>query len=304
MYDVCIIGSGPAGMSAGIYAARKALKVLVLEEKSIGGSVPFAPWVENYPGVGKVPGAELAGRMQKQLEGFGVGIIVGKVSGLERKGSGFVIRTPEAGYVARTVILATGCKYSRLGIPGEGEFSGKGVSYCSTCDGPFFAQKKVAVIGGGNTALSSAILMCDIASEVCLVHRRGELRGDEALRERLGGTRLLLNCIPKRIIGDKFVTGLEIEHNETKKIEVLDIQGIFVNIGTVPNSELAKGLGAGLDKAGNVVVDPNYATTIPGLFAAGDVTGGVKQIIVAAAQGAIAAIEAYELVRYGKHVSE
>ncbi|MFH1448215.1 MAG: FAD-dependent oxidoreductase [Candidatus Micrarchaeota archaeon] len=302
MYDVLIVGAGPAGMSAAIYSARKALSTVIIESKSIGGATARAPIVENYPGVEKLTGVELSERMRKQVESFGVKITIGSVVGVSRSGEYFKIKTTDSEYDARAVVLATGSYYEKLGIPGEKEFLGKGVSYCATCDGAFFSGKKVAVIGGGNTALSAAIMMCDIASDIYLVHRKKELRGDESLQQRLGRTGLVLGYAPKSIVGDRFVTALELEHMETKEKKTLAVDGIFINIGTVPSSDIAKSIGAEVDERGNIKVDCNGATNIPGLFAAGDVTGGINQIVIAAAQGAAAAIGAHQHIKYGKSI--
>jgi thioredoxin reductase (NADPH) len=304
MYDVCIVGAGPAGMSAAIYAARKALSVIVLESKSIGGYLGLAPWVENYPGVEKVTGMELADRMKKQLDHFGIKVTVDTVVGVKKTNGTFKVKTTDSEFETKAVILATGCDYAKLNVPGEKEFLGRGVSYCSTCDGAFFQGKKVAVVGGGNTALSAAIMMCDIAEDVYLINRRAELRGDEVLQSNLGKTKKMLCYTVKRVIGDKFVTGVELETCDTKKTTILPIDGLFVNIGAVPSSDIAKSLGAKVNAKNNINTECNGATNVPGLFAAGDVTGGIRQIIVAAAQGAMAADGAYQFIKYGKHVGE
>ncbi len=302
MYDVCIVGAGPAGMTAAIYAVRKALSVLLLESKGTGGYLALAPWVENYPGVEKVSGMELAERMKKQLDYFKIKVTMGTAVGVSRTKTGFKIKTTDSEYESKTVILTTGCDYAKLGIPGEDEFLGKGVSYCATCDGPLFSGRKIAVIGGGNTALSAAIMMCDIASEVYLVNRRTELRGDESLQNRLGEAKKLLGYMPTRILGERFVTGIELEDTKTKKKTILPLDGVFINIGAVPSSDIARAMGAELDVKGSIKTETNGATNIPGLFAAGDVTGGIKQIIVAAAQGAMAATGAHDYIKYGKNV--
>jgi thioredoxin reductase (NADPH) len=291
-------------MSAAIYAGRKALSVLMLESKGVGGYLALAPWVENYPGVEKVSGLELAERMKKQLDYFKIKVTMGTVVGISRTKSGFKIKTADSEYESKTVILATGCHYSNLGIPGEKEFLGKGVSYCATCDGVFFTGKRVAIIGGGNTALSAAIMMCCIADQVYLVNRRAELRGDESLQNRLGKTKKFLGYVPTRILGDRFVTGLELEETKTKKKIVVPLDGVFINIGAVPTSDIAKAMGADINGTGNIKTECNGATNIPGLFAAGDVTGGIKQIIIAAAQGAMAATGAHDHIKYGKTVKE
>ncbi len=301
-YDVCIVGAGPAGMSAAIYAGRKALSTVVFESKTIGGNLALAPWVENYPGVERVSGAELAERMHKQLDYFGINVVQDVVVGASKPDGYFRVKATKGNYEAKTLILATGCNYAKLGIPGEEEFAGKGVSYCATCDGPLFSGKKVAIIGGGNTALSSAIMMGGIASEVYVINRREQLRGDEMLQKRLGKTKLVLCCSPTKIIGDRFVTGVELQNNQTKKKEILEVDGVFVNIGATPSAEIAKGLGVHVDARGHIKTDIHGKTSLPGLFAAGDVTGGIKQIIIAAAQGAAAATGAHDFIKYGKFV--
>ncbi len=304
MYDILIVGAGPAGMSAAIYAARKNLSTLLIESKSAGGYMALAPWVENYPGVEKVTGMELSERMRKQVESFDIKITLGTVVGISKDANVFKIKTTDSEFESKTVILATGCEYGKLRVPGEDEFLGKGVSYCATCDGMMFSGKRVAIIGGGNTALSAAIMMCDIAEEVYLVHRRTELRGDESLQQRLGKTKTVLGYTPKKIIGDKFVTGIELEKRDTKEKKTIDLEGIFVNIGAVPSSEIAKTLGAGINGKGHIKTNHDGSTSVPGLFAAGDVTGGIRQIVVATAQGATASTGAHDYLKYGKSVDE
>ncbi|MFH0817444.1 MAG: FAD-dependent oxidoreductase [Candidatus Micrarchaeota archaeon] len=302
-YDVCIVGAGPAGMSAAVYARRKALSTIIFESNAIGGYLSLAPWVENYPGVEKVTGVELAERMRKQVEYFGLKVTPDAVVGITKAEGGFNVKTTHDELTAKTVILATGCDYAKLGIPGESEFLGKGVSYCATCDGPLFSGKKIAIVGGGNTALSAAIMMNDIASEVYIINGRNELRGDEILQKQLGKAKLFLGYSPKRIIGDRFVRGVELENTHTKEKKTVEIDGLFVNIGATPSSDFAKSLGAQISAKGHIKADNHSKTNVPGLFAAGDVTGGIRQIIIAAAQGATAATAAHDFIKYGKNVS-
>jgi len=291
-------------MTAAIYAGRKALSTAIFESKSVGGYLSLAPFVENYPGVEKVTGIELAMRMEKQLESFGISITYDAVVGVTKTNDCFKIKSTKGECEAKAVILTTGCDYAKIGVPGEKELLGKGVSYCATCDGPMFSGKRIAVIGGGNTAISAAIMMEDIASEVYVINRRKELRADETLQKRLKKANLMLCRRPTRIIGEKFVSGIELEGCDTKEKTMLEVDGIFVNIGATPTSEIAKSLGAKTDSRGHILTECNGATNVPGLFAAGDVTGGIRQIIVAAGQGAMAATGAHDYVRYGKSVSE
>lgn len=298
IYDLIIIGAGPAGLSSGIYAARRKLKTLIIEKDLPGGQMLLTSDIQNYPGFSKISGNELAERMENQVKEFGVEIANVEATKLDIKGNMKDITTDEGEYEGKSIVLATGSSYKKLGVKGEMEFTGRGVSYCATCDAPFFKGKIVAVIGGGNSAISNAIYLSEIAERVYLIHRREQLRAEEARQKELKekGVELILNSTVEEILGENLVNSIKIKDtkNETKKI---DVNGVFISIGTVPNSGLAKEAGVDLDEKGFIKINKNQETNIEGVFAAGDVTGGVMQISTAIGEGCIAALSAYRYVR-------
>ena len=295
--DVVIIGAGPAGMAAGIYGARAGLKCFILEKGAAGGQVMLSPWIENYPGFPRIEGMKLMETMAAHAREY-VQIIEGvEVIGIEPKGEEFKITTSSGQLTSRGIILATGAFHKKLLVPGEEEYYGKGVSYCATCDGFFFRKKKVAVIGGGNTALTEALYLLSIGCDVTLIHRRDALRADQHLQDTANERKLKikLNTILEKIIGDEdTVTAAELSSKQTGKKERMDVDGIFVAVGTVPGSALAKSLCLEMDEQGWVKVDQNYRTNMPFVYAAGDLVGGILQIVSAVHGGAVAALSAFE----------
>jgi thioredoxin reductase (NADPH) len=301
-YDVIIVGAGPAGLTAGIYTSRSGLQTLILEEKFIGGMMAEAPLIENYPGLQEgVGGLDLANRMESQARKFGVQIInPEKVTGLLLQGERKVVKVEKDTYSAIAVILAVGCDYRRLGVPGEQRFHGKGVSYCATCDGPFFKGKTVLVVGGGNSAATSAIYLSALASKVILVHRRGLLRADEVLIQELRDRNItvILNTVVREIKGEAKVENVILENTVTTEKDTRDVDGVFVQIGETPNSQIANDAGVRIGKDGYIFVDHRQRTNIEGVFAAGDVTNcSIKQIGTAVGQAIIAALEAFSYVK-------
>ncbi|MEW6329249.1 MAG: thioredoxin-disulfide reductase [Candidatus Micrarchaeota archaeon] len=299
MYDVIIIGAGPAGSSAAIYAVRKNMKTLVLEGKMVGGEIALSHNMANYLGFTSISGMDFAQRMEEHLKSLNVEIKYEEATELKRARAGFSVSTASGNkYESKTVILATGARYKRLNIPGEKELLGKGVSYCSTCDGPFFKDKVVAVIGGGNTAVSSALLLASFAKKVYTVHRRDEFRADEIMvKELMKKTECVCNHVPLEIIGKESVTGLRVQEVNTKKERVLEVQGVFVHVGAVPSTELAKQAGVEMDERGYIKTDRHQRTSVPGFFAAGDIAGVAWQVAAAVGQGAVAAISAYDYLK-------
>lgn len=299
-YDVIIIGGGPAGLTAGIYAKRFGIEPLVIAKES-GGLMATAPLLENWPGEKSITGAKLAQKMEKQAKKLKVKVVfdsVEKVNGVNN-GAKFVAGAIEKEYSAKSVILATGTKHKHLGVPGEAEFEGKGVSYCATCDGPLFANRTVAVIGGGDSAVKTALLLAGIASKVYLVYRGGALKCDAFNKDSVCShekVKVIYETNVTRILGDKMVNKIELDKPYEGSTQ-LAVDGIFISVGHTPQSELAVGLGATVNDKGEVVVDKFGKTAVPGLFAAGDVTDfGFKQAVTAASQGATAAKEAYDYV--------
>ena len=299
-YDLIIIGGGPAGITAGIYAVRRNLKTLIIEKTEMGGTVALISEIENYPGFKRISGKELTEKFHQHAKELGVEFTIEEVTQIIKTENEFKIKTWENEYKAKAVILATGSKHRKLGVPGEEEFIGKGVSYCATCDAPFFKDKIVAIVGGGNTAVKDAKYLSEICSKVYLIHRRDQFRADEMDVEELKkrtNVEFVLNSIVEEIKGDSKVKFILVRNKETGETKEIAIDGIFIDIGEVPNSDLAESLGVELDEKGFIKVNERMETNVPGVYAAGDVTGGLAQIVVAAAKGAIAAVSAYEYIR-------
>lgn len=300
MYDTIIIGSGPAGFTAGIYAARREMKALIIG-KEMGGQVMWASEIENYPGFEKIANYDLISKMQQQVSKLGVEIKNGEIKRIEQNNSKeFTIYTNKDEFKAKTVILCIGLLPRRLAIPGEQEFQGKGVSYCANCDAPFHKDKDVVVVGGGNSALDAAEVLSKIAKQVYLIHRRQEFRGFEALVEEVKARpniELVLDGKVSEIGGSKnveWVDVLNMKNGETRRIKS---QGVFIEVGRIANTDLVKGM-LKLDEAGQIVVDDYCATTCQGIFAAGDVTQvPFKQITIACGQATIAALAAYQYLQ-------
>jgi thioredoxin reductase (NADPH) len=295
-WDLIIIGAGPAGLTAGIYAGRSGLKTLLLEEKMAGGELAVSPWIENYPGLKGISGPDLAEKMTRHCKKFGAQLHeLEKVMALDLRGEEKVVTTEKSSYSAAALIVATGAHYRPLNVPGEQEFQGRGVSYCTLCDGAFFKGKKVIVVGGGNSAAMSAAYLANIATDVKLVHRRSQLRAEAAAVEALKPkVTFLLDTVVKQIKGDTAVRSVILESTKTGEIRELQVDGVFVQVGEEPNTKLAKEAGIAVDKDGYIVVDARQETNIPSVFAAGDVTSGpVKQVATAVGQAAVAATEAF-----------
>jgi thioredoxin reductase (NADPH) len=301
-YDLVIIGAGAAGLAASIYGVRSGLKTLVLEEKISGGTMVDAPWVENYPGFQSINGTELAQKMVAHAKAAGVKINeFEKVTKLRLEAGLKVVETDKGSYETPTLILASGSAYRQLGVLGEKEFRGRGVSYCGLCDGPFFKNKRVVVVGGGNSAVITALYLAHLESDVKLMHRRDVFRAEEALvrdLKSLKNVEVLWNTEVKEILGEKTVKKVIITDKSSGENKELNVDGVFVQVGEDPNSHLAKEAGVTVDKDNYVVIDGLQHTNIEGVYAAGDVTDHpVKQVGTAVGQGITAATEAYAFVR-------
>jgi thioredoxin reductase (NADPH) len=296
-WDLIIIGAGPAGLAAGIYAGRSGLKTLILEEKMSGGEAAVAPWIENYPGFESISGPELAEKMVAHCKKFGAQINeLEKVISVDLRGERKLVKTTKGEYSASAVIITSGRRHRMLNVPGEQEFLGRGVSYCALCDGAFFKGKNVAVVGGGNSAAMTARYLSSTAGTVKLVHRREALRADaasvEALREQ--SVELLLNFEIKEIRGDTVVRSVVLENKSTGEVKELQFDGVFIQVGEEPNTQFLKEAGIAMDEGGYVIVDSRQRTNIKGVFAAGDVTDStVKQIGAAIGHAIVAATEAF-----------
>jgi len=300
--DVIIVGAGPAGLTAAIYTARSGLRTLVLERGIPGGLAAEAPLIENFPGFPEgISGLVLAERLVKQAKGMGAEIReLEEVTGLDLKAEEQCVKTCKAIYSTSTLIIASGCRYRMLGIPGEKELRGKGVSYCAVCDGAFFKGRRVAVVGGGNSAAASALYLSNLGSKVMLVHRRDQLRAEGALVEDLQGrgVELLLGKEIKRIGGDVRVKCVSVFDNRSGETAELEVDGVFIHIGEVPNSWFAQEAGVKVDDNGYIIVDDRQRTNIRGVYAAGDITPcPVKQVGTAVGQAIMSAIEAFGHVK-------
>lgn len=296
MYDLIIIGSGPAGLSAAVYGKRAGLKLLVLEKAPMsGGQILNTYEVDNYLGMPGINGFDMGMQFREHVDRLGVDFREAQVLELADRDGRKIVRTDEEELEAKAVILASGAVHALLGVPGEEELSGKGVSYCATCDGAFFRGKTVAVVGGGDVALEDAIYLARICSRVYLIHRRDELRGAKVLQEELErqeNVEILYSCKAEEILGKETVEGLRIRKLKTGESVELEISGLFIAVGIHPNTELAKDIAA-CDEGGYLLAGEDCATSLPGLYAAGDVRKKpLRQIVTAVADGANAAVAA------------
>lgn len=300
MYDLMIIGAGPAGMTATVYAARKKLNTVLLS-KDVGGQVNWTLGVENYMGYQFIDGAELMKKFEEQVKQFPIEVKTGQtVKSLTRIDNGFeATAADDKKYQAKAVIVASGKRPRPLNVPGQEKLRSKGVTYCSICDGPLFAGMKVAVIGGGNSALEAADDMIKIADHIYLVSLT-QLTGDQILIDRVKQAKnltIFLEHEVLEILGEKMVEGIRIGDLKTKQEKKLEVAGIFIEIGLIPNSDFAKGV-VSLNRLGEIEVNCSNETGVPGLFAAGDVTSvPEKQIVVAAGEGAKAALQAHRYLQ-------
>jgi thioredoxin reductase (NADPH) len=301
-WELIIVGAGAAGLAAGIYSARSGLRTLIIDEKLAGGTTADAPLVENYPGFSQIGGGELAEKMVLHCRKVGVTIHeVEPVTGLDFEGEQKIVATSRATYEAKAVIIATGSHYREIGVKGEKEFRGKGVSYCGVCDGPFFKGKRVLVIGGGNSAATTTLYLSGIAAEVAVTHRRDAFRAEEALVKDISSKKnvqVFWNTEVKEIAGEKIVNKVILYHNKKGETKEIAVDAVFVQVGEDPNSHLARDAGIQVDDAGYIITDSFQRTSIAGVYAAGDVTNHpVKQVGTAVGQGITAALDAYGYIR-------
>ena len=298
IFDYIIIGAGPAGLSSAQYAARGGLKTLVLEGMGEGGQVTMITDLENYPGVyPAVNGFDFIEVMKNQALAFGAQIKNVQVSSIDKKGSDFVIKTRDTVFTSKAICIATGAVHKNLGVPGEKEFTGRGVSYCATCDGPFFKNKKIFVIGGGDSACSEAVYLSTISKDVTIIHRRDSFRAQKAVVDKMlaAGVKPVYDTVVKSINGTNKVESLTVENVKTGEQTQLPCDVVFIFAGMAPQTELVEMLKK--DEGGYIITDQNMQTSIPGLFAAGDVRAKpFRQIVTATSDGAIAANAAKEMI--------
>jgi len=301
-YDVIIVGAGPAGLTAAIYSARYGLSTAFFETVDPASQLSLTPVIENFPGF-EGSGFELLEKMKNQALKFGAEHKFENVEKLRKVNGKFEVVTESGTYYARALIIATGGKHRELGVPGEKEFVGRGVSYCATCDGHFFRGKKVLVVGGGNTAVTDAIYLKEIGCDVTLIHRRDELRAEKALQEELFSRNIpvIWNSVVLRIEGEEKVERVVILNRVTNEESVLEVDGVFIAVGIRPATDIVMDLGVERDSAGYIRVDKRQRTNVEGVFAAGDCCDNpLKQVVTACGDGAVAANSAFEYVKMMK----
>jgi len=294
-YDIIIVGGGPAGLAAGLYAARARRSTLLIERKVTGGQIALTSDVENYPGIENVNGFELGQTMQRQAEKYGMEAAYADVTGVDQEGPHHVVRTTEGDYRAKAVILAGGADYNRLGVPGEDRLTGFGVSYCATCDAAFFKDQVVAVVGGGDAAMDEGLFVTRYVKRAYVIHRRDALRASAILQERAFAEpklEFVWNTVVEEILGEGAVTGVRTRNVITGEVSRLDVAAVFVFIGMTPNTGYLRGK-LRLDGGGHIFVNEWMETDVPGLYAAGDIrANSARQVVTAAGDGATAAIRA------------
>jgi len=300
-YEVVIIGGGPAGLSAGLYTSRARLSSLLIERGLVGGQLVNAEQVENYPGFPEgISGFELGQLLHQQATKYGLETLLAEATSIELKGKQKVVKTTEGEFAAKAVIIASGSERDKLGIPGEEKFTGKGVSYCATCDAPFFKGQPVAVVGGGDAAITEALHLTKFASRVIVIHRRHQLRASRILQEKaLAEPKIefLWNTIVEEIEGGDVVKRLKLRQVITGEKSALDVAGIFISIGFKPNTAYLKGI-LSLEAAGHITTNEKMETEIAGIFAAGDIRyNSARQAVTAAGDGVTAAIYAEKFIR-------
>ncbi len=294
--DLIIIGAGPAGLTAGLYAGRALLKPLILVGQSLGGQAAATSEMENYPGFPRgVGGMELTQLMAEQAERFGAEIAYEEVTSVDLSAYPFTVTTYGPQFKARSLIITTGASPRKLGVPGEEEFTGHGVSYCATCDGFFYRDKRIVVVGGGDSAVDEGIYLTRFASEVTIVHRRNQLRASQILQERARANekiRFVWDTVVDEIVGDQMVTGVRMHNVKTGEEVTMPTDGVFIYAGLIPNTHLFRGQ-LELTPEGYIIADKRQRTSVPGVYAAGDVQDPwFRQTVIAAGAGAAAAIEA------------
>jgi len=297
VYDIVIVGGGPGGLTAGLYASRASQKVLLLEGSSTVSQITVTDMIENYPGIPEIGGFELIDRFKKQAVGFGLDIRPEHVTSIDKVQlgdvEGWAVKTNNAEYKALSIVFSTGAEWRHLGVPGEEELIGRGVSFCATCDAPFYKNREVAVVGGGDTAVQEAIYLTKFASKVTLIHRRNRLRATGILQKRAFANEKInfaWESVVEEILGDSGVTGVKIKNVKTpEKTREIPADGVFMFIGLTPNTKLVEGL-VNLDKGGYIIADSDMKTSANGIFACGDcISKSLRQVITACGDGATAA---------------
>jgi len=302
MYDICIIGAGIAGLTAVIYARRAGLGAVLIEKNIFGGQMVESAEIGNYPGIPSTTGPELASAAYEQATALGAEVIFDTVTAIEKTDGIWTLTGQAARYEAKAVIVANGATHRKLGCEGEQKFAQRGVSYCATCDGSFYRGKRVAVVGGGNTALEDALFLANLCERVYLIHRRDQFRGDKVLSDAVQereNIELVLDSQVSRIIGEQRVSGAEVI-NKSGESRIIELSGVFVAVGVQPDTELVSSI-VKLDEGGYIIADENGETGVEGLYAAGDCRSKrLRQIVTAAADGANAAFSASNYINQMK----
>lgn len=297
-YDIIIIGAGPGGLTAGIYAGRQGTRNLILDKDMAGGLGREVPAMENYPGYDMISGLELVEKMKEQaiknceLNEMECVEEITKEDGEYR----FTVKTSKETYQSKTIILATGSSHRQLGAKGEEEFRGKGVSYCATCDGFFFAGRDIVMVGGGNSALQEALYLKNLGANVTLIHRRDEFKAQKHLQDKIKENEIktIMNATVEEIKGNMLVESVVLKDTKTGKLSELPTNGVFVSVGYMPHTDLAYQLNVKLDESGHIITDKAQKTNVDYVYAVGDVCVGLKQWVVACGEGAVAATSAFE----------
>ena len=298
-YELIIIGGGPAGLAAGLYAARARMKTLCLERLTPGGALALTEDVENYPGFRAITGPDLVEKMLEHAKDFGMELSYSDANSIELDGTDRIVHTDEGPFVAKAVLIASGAKINKLGVPGEEEFAGRGVSYCAVCDGAFFRDQDVVVVGGGDAAIDEGLYLTRLVETVTVIHRRDQLRASKILQERAFANEkvsFMWEMVVREIHGDGMVKEVLLENVKTAEQSVHPTDGVFVYIGSKPNTDFVKGL-VEMDEAGHIITDLHMQTSVPGIYAAGDVRiDSYRQAVTAGGDGCTAALAAEKYI--------
>ncbi len=298
-YELIIIGGGPAGLAAGLYAARARMKTICLERLTPGGALATTEDVENYPGFRAITGPDLVEKMLEHAKDFGMELSYSDASSIELDGTDRIVHTDEGPIVAKAVLIASGAKINKLGVPGEEEFAGRGVSYCAVCDGAFFRDQDVVVVGGGDAAIDEGLYLTRLVETVTVIHRRDQLRASKILQERAFANEkvsFMWDMVVREIHGNGMVKEILLENVNTAEQSVHPTEGVFVYIGSKPNTDFVKGL-LEMDEAGHIITDLHMQTSVPGIYAAGDVRiDSYRQAVTAGGDGCTAALAAEKYI--------
>ena len=296
-YDIIIIGAGPGGLTAGIYAGRQGTKNLIIDRDLAGGLGREVPEMENYPGFDNISGLELIEKMKTQATKNCELHEMEEVTQIVKTNDEyrFIVKTNKDEYRTKSIILATGSSHRHLEAEGEEKYKGKGVSYCATCDGFFFQGRDIIMVGGGNSALQEALYLKNLGANITLVHRRDEFRAQKHLQDQIkeSGIPTIMNAVVEEIKGNMLVESVVLKDTQTGELNEIPVNGVFVSVGYIPHTELAQQLGVNLDESGHIIIDPEQKTNIDYVYAIGDVCIGLKQWVVACGQGAVAASSAF-----------